>query len=266
MTTIRVWLDGIKPGFGSKYGDVFETLGADDTSDLVADAEFFALLGAAIPFLPMKKIRGAIEALSGSGADPAAAAVAAASTPTTTAARALPPTPGGRPGGKTLPTPPSSGAGKATTTIPPPGVRSRAPPSPGPPTSLLPTTPAVAVPRTGCRRRSLPTPGVRTLPSPGGGTNPHAASSPKPSVASDAEVRSNGADGPLVPPALAVIPDGKHAFLSYQWDVQAQVVQIKELLNERGVTCWMDIDGGMKSNIYDSVSNTSFLFPTQNFI
>jgi hypothetical protein len=55
------------------------------------------------------------------------------------------------------------------------------------------------------------------------------------------------------------VPDGKHAFLSYQWDVQAQVVQIKELLNERNVKCWMDIDGGMKSNIYDSVHILHFI-------
>jgi hypothetical protein len=47
-----------------------------------------------------------------------------------------------------------------------------------------------------------------------------------------------------------LFPDGKHAFLSYQWDVQAQVVQIKELLDERNVKCWMnaDIDGGMGSD------------------
>jgi hypothetical protein len=57
-----------------------------------------------------------------------------------------------------------------------------------------------------------------------------------------------------VPTTPSLLPDGKHVFLSYQWDVQAQVVQIKALLNERNVKCWMDIDGGMKSNIYDSVS------------
>jgi hypothetical protein len=56
-----------------------------------------------------------------------------------------------------------------------------------------------------------------------------------------------------VPKPRMVLPDGKHAFLSYQWDVQAQVVQIKGLLNERNVKCWMDIDGGMKTDIYDSV-------------
>jgi hypothetical protein len=67
---------------------------------------------------------------------------------------------------------------------------------------------------------------------------------------------------PLLPAASttpSLLPDGKHAFLSYQWDVQAQVVQIKGLLNERNVKCWMDIDGGMKADIYDSVS----IFPFQ---
>ena len=59
---------------------------------------------------------------------------------------------------------------------------------------------------------------------------------------------------PTVPTTPPLLPNGKHAFLSYQWDVQAQVVQIKELLNERNVKCWMDIDGGMKADIYDSVS------------
>ena len=52
---------------------------------------------------------------------------------------------------------------------------------------------------------------------------------------------------------VPMLPVGKHAFLSYQWDVQGQVVQIKELLNERNVKCWMDIAGGMKADIYDSV-------------
>lgn len=51
-----------------------------------------------------------------------------------------------------------------------------------------------------------------------------------------------------------LLPDGKHAFLSYQWDVQEQVKEIKGLLNERQIKCWMDIDGGMKSDIYDSMA------------
>ena len=37
--------------------------------------------------------------------------------------------------------------------------------------------------------------------------------------------------------AKPLLPGGKHAFLSYQWDVQAHVIQIKELLNQRNVKC-----------------------------
>lgn len=51
-----------------------------------------------------------------------------------------------------------------------------------------------------------------------------------------------------------LLPDSKHAFLSYQWDVQENVKEIKGLLNERGVKCWMDIDGGMKADMYDSMA------------
>ena len=57
-----------------------------------------------------------------------------------------------------------------------------------------------------------------------------------------------------LPVSTPGIPNGKHAFLSYQWDVQVQVVQIKALLNQRNIKCWMDIDGGMKSDIYDSMA------------
>lgn len=59
---------------------------------------------------------------------------------------------------------------------------------------------------------------------------------------------------PAGPKTKALLPNGKHAFLSYQWDVQEQVKEIKSLLNERQVKCWMDIDGGMKSDIYDSMA------------
>ena len=62
---------------------------------------------------------------------------------------------------------------------------------------------------------------------------------------------------PLLPAGLKtrpLLPDGKHAFLSYQWDVQDQVKVIKAKLNNRYIKCWMDIDGGMKSDIYDSMA------------
>lgn len=56
---------------------------------------------------------------------------------------------------------------------------------------------------------------------------------------------------PAVPKIKPLLPDGK---CSYQWDVQDQVKAIKHLLSNRGVLCWMDVDGGMKSNIYDSMA------------
>ena len=59
---------------------------------------------------------------------------------------------------------------------------------------------------------------------------------------------------PVAPKIKPLLPDGKHVFLSYQWGVQAQVKEIKAHLNTRNVKCWMDIDGGMKSDIYDSMA------------
>ena len=41
----------------------------------------------------------------------------------------------------------------------------------------------------------------------------------------------------LAPTIKPLLPDGKHAFLSYQWDVQEQVKGTKELLKEFGVKC-----------------------------
>ena len=77
--------------------------------------------------------------------------------------------------------------------------------------------------------------------------------------AEDALAQAQKEATPLRPPVsktkpLGLIPDGKHAFLSYQWDVQEQVMKIKNLLNEKQILCWMDIDGGMKNDIYDSMA------------
>ena len=43
---------------------------------------------------------------------------------------------------------------------------------------------------------------------------------------------------------------GKHAMLSYQWDIQEKVVMARKRLEELGVPCWQDIDGGMQADIY----------------
>jgi hypothetical protein len=55
-------------------------------------------------------------------------------------------------------------------------------------------------------------------------------------------------------PSRPLLPDGKHAMLSYQWNVQEEVKHIEEMLKKRNVKCWMDIDGGMKNDIYDSMA------------
>jgi hypothetical protein len=47
---------------------------------------------------------------------------------------------------------------------------------------------------------------------------------------------------------------GKHAMLSYEWDTQQEVMTIRDGLVKRGVRCWMDIDGGMQGDIYQSMA------------
>jgi male-specific lethal 1 len=46
----------------------------------------------------------------------------------------------------------------------------------------------------------------------------------------------------------------KHAILSYQWDNQEEVKVARDLLKAKGVPTWMDIDGGMQTDIYDSMA------------
>jgi hypothetical protein len=52
----------------------------------------------------------------------------------------------------------------------------------------------------------------------------------------------------------ATLPAGKHVMLSYQWDSQKTVVKVREGLIRRGLQTWMDIDGGMRSDVYDSMA------------
>ena len=57
-------------------------------------------------------------------------------------------------------------------------------------------------------------------------------------------------------PALrkGLLPANKHAMISYQWDDQDRVIAARETLNRLGVPCWMDIDGGMQQDIYESMA------------
>ena len=51
-----------------------------------------------------------------------------------------------------------------------------------------------------------------------------------------------------------LLPADKHAMISYQWDDQERVIAARETLNHMGVPCWMDIDGGMQQDIYESMA------------
>jgi hypothetical protein len=50
----------------------------------------------------------------------------------------------------------------------------------------------------------------------------------------------------------------RHAMLSYAWGAghttQHRVSRVRGALTQRGVECWMDIDGGMSGDIYDSMA------------
>eukprot|EP01048_Picozoa_sp_COSAG05_P015614 COSAG05_NODE_1900_length_3858_cov_2.298218_1_plen_899_part_10 len=55
----------------------------------------------------------------------------------------------------------------------------------------------------------------------------------------------------------------KHVMLSYQWDHQREVKRVFDLLTRLGLNVWMDINGGMGVDVYESmaegVSNASVL-------
>ena len=56
------------------------------------------------------------------------------------------------------------------------------------------------------------------------------------------------------PGATGLFVPGKHAMLSYEWGTQSLVTRVRLVLSKRGVKCWQDIDGGMGSDIYDSMA------------
>jgi hypothetical protein len=48
--------------------------------------------------------------------------------------------------------------------------------------------------------------------------------------------------------------DTRHAMISYSWDQQALVITARQGLEQRGISCWMDISGGMSRDIYASMA------------
>ena len=55
-------------------------------------------------------------------------------------------------------------------------------------------------------------------------------------------------------PRKGLLPANKHAMISYQWDDQETVIAARKTLTKLGVPCWMDIDGGMQQDIYESMA------------
>ena len=87
---------------------------------------------------------------------------------------------------------------------------------------------------------------------------PHFGSRSSPSQSSEqGKPRAASADRSAAPAHQST----KHVMLSYQWDNQRQVTKVHELLTKLGVACWMDIHGGMGTDVYESmaegVSNAS---------
>jgi hypothetical protein len=48
-----------------------------------------------------------------------------------------------------------------------------------------------------------------------------------------------------------VLNGGKHVMLSYNWNSQAIVSKIYQILKDENIPIWFDIQGDMKDNIYD---------------
>ena len=47
---------------------------------------------------------------------------------------------------------------------------------------------------------------------------------------------------------------GKQVMLSYQWNNQELVKKVFEILSAKGFNMWMDVQGGMHDNIYESMA------------
>jgi hypothetical protein len=66
---------------------------------------------------------------------------------------------------------------------------------------------------------------------------------------------------PRTPPSVrsqskpsALLLNGKHAMLSYQWDHQAIVRKTRNSLARHEIKTWMDIDGGMQRDLFESMA------------
>ena len=88
-----------------------------------------------------------------------------------------------------------------------------------------------------------------------------APSAPTPGTSNVLPARSKPHFGPGNNAIRPLQRSTKHVMLSYQWDHQRQVKRVHELLTQLGLKVWMDINGGMGVDVYESmaeaVSNAS---------
>ena len=69
----------------------------------------------------------------------------------------------------------------------------------------------------------------------------------------------HAAGGQGIASGKAVLPStfdmsGKHVMISYSWAEQEVVKRISSSLSDSGLTVWMDIEGGMSVDVYDSMA------------
>ena len=64
----------------------------------------------------------------------------------------------------------------------------------------------------------------------------------------------------IIGEATSTLFGSKHVILSYQWDVQEQVVLVCGLLKARGIPTWMDVDGYAALPVSSQRTRASLLF------
>ncbi len=94
--------------------------------------------------------------------------------------------------------------------------------------------------------------GAQTKDEKGTGDDTEVVAAGDPQLRPHFGIGSNQVPPPQLTGRRAIIPKGKHAMLSYQWDHQTTVSKAHKALRAHGVKCWMDIDGGMSRDVYDS--------------
>eukprot|EP01051_Picozoa_sp_SAG22_P006380 SAG22_NODE_416_length_10804_cov_4.791126_4_plen_1245_part_00 len=93
---------------------------------------------------------------------------------------------------------------------------------------------------------------------PGRAVRPHFGDR-KPAAASNITVNAESASVVSIPHlhhhgSTQCTVQHKHAMLSYQWGCQDLVIKAKAAFQRRGFPCWIDIEGGMDTDLYDSMA------------